>query len=118
VVSPKRILVVDDEEAVCSTIDEFLRRDGHEVETTCVPRDAIEFCRKRYFDLIFLDYHLPETTGDQVVSQLRQINPRQRIVLMSGHRPYPPLGEADFFIRKPFAADILRDAVERFASPG
>jgi CheY-like chemotaxis protein len=118
VVSPKRILVVDDEEAVCSTIDEFLRRDGHEVETTCVPGDAVEFCRKRYFDLIFLDYHLPETTGDQVVSQLRQINPRQRIVLMSGHRPYPPLGEADFFIRKPFAADILRDAVERFASTG
>ena len=96
-------------------MDEFLRRDGHEVETTSVPEDAVEFCRTRHFDLIFLDYHLPQTTGDQVVIQLRQINPRQRIVLMSGNRPYPPLGEADFFIRKPFAPDILRDAVERFA---
>jgi len=108
--------VIDDEEAVCATMHELLRRDGHEVETTSLPGHAVEFCRKRHFDLIFLDYHLPEITGDLVVGQLRQINPRQRIVLMSGNRPYPPLGEADFFIRKPFEADILRDAVERFAS--
>jgi len=107
--------VIDDEQAVCSTMHELLRRDGHEVEITSLPKDGVEFCKTRHFDLIFLDYHLPETTGDQVVSLLRQINPKQSIVLMSGHRPYPPLGEANFFIRKPFEADILRDAVERFA---
>src|SRR4051812_10766371 len=126
---------------------ELLRRDGHEVEITSLPKDGVEFCKTRHFDLVFLDYHLPETTGDQVVSSpplqkvgvefykprhfdlvfldyhlpettgdqvvslLRQINPKQSIVLMSGHRPYPPLGEANFFIRKPFEADILRDAV-------
>jgi|SRR4051812_5798513 len=113
--SPKRILVVDDEDSICRAMTEILHLDGHEVETLSSTTDTIELCKRRHFDLIFLDYFLPEMNGDQVVSILRRGNPRQRIVLMSGQRPYPPMGEADFFIRKPFAVDVIRDAVTRFA---
>jgi len=113
--APKRILVVDDEEMVCRAISEVLRLDGHEVEVLSSPGDAIELCKRRHFDLIFLDYFLPEMSGDQVVTILRRGNPKQPIVLMSGQRPYPPMGEANSFIRKPFAVDVIRDAVTRFA---
>lgn len=114
-VSPKRILIVDDEEVICQTIRHLLRLDTHEVETTTNPIDAIDLCKTRHFDLILLDYYLPHMTGEQVVPLLRRSNPKQRIILMSGQRPYPPIGEADFFIRKPFTADILRHAVGQFA---
>ena len=61
--------------------------------------------------------YLANVTGDQVVTAVRGSNAKQRIVLMSGHRPYPPIGEADFFIRKPCTADVIRDAIARFAEP-
>jgi CheY-like chemotaxis protein len=111
----KTILVVDDQEVVCTAMADLLRLDGHDVETSHTPGAAIDLCNRRHFDLIFLDYYLPEMTGEQVVRLLRQTNPKLPIVLMSGQRPYPPIGEADSFIPKPFRRDVIEDAVARFA---
>lgn len=114
-VNAKRILIVDDEITICRALSELLTMDGHHVEITCAAGDAIELCKMRHFDLIFLDYYLPEMTGEKVLSVLRRANPRQRIVLMSGQRPFPAVGQADFVIRKPFTAELIRSTVARFA---
>ena len=111
----KRILVVDDEPIVCRTLCDLLQLEGHEVETTSTASDAIEFCKMRHFDLIFLDYYLPEMTGEQVLTIIRRSNPRQKIVIISGQKPFPVVGQADFLIRKPFTAEIIRNAITRFA---
>jgi len=114
--SPKRILVVDDEPSICRTLSDLLSLDGHTVHTASAPGDAIELCRIRHFDLIFLDYFLPEMTGDKVLTILRRNNPKQRIVLISGQKPFPPVGAADFLVRKPFTAEMIREAIERYAA--
>jgi len=113
--NPKDILVVDDEILICRALEELLTEDGHTVVTANTGGSAIELCKSRRFDLIFLDFYLPEMTGDQVLSILRRANPRQRVVLMSGGRPYPPVGTADDLIGKPFTSEVIREAVAKFA---
>jgi len=111
----KSILVVDDESIVCRTLEELLTGDGHSVFTTTSAGTAIELYKSRCFDLIFLDYYLPEMTGDKVIGIIRRANPRQRIVLISGGRPYPPRGAADHIIPKPLTCEVVRAAVAKFA---
>src|SRR5689334_10595406 len=114
-INRKNILVVDDELIVCRTLEELLTSDGHSVLTTTSTSAAIELCKTRRFDLIFLDYYLPEMTGDKVLAIIRRSNPRQRIVIISGGRPYPPKGAADHQISKPLTCDTVREAVTKFA---
>ena len=116
-ISGKKILIVDDEVHVCTALGDILAADGHSISTVTSGDSALELCKTRTFDLIFLDFYLPDTTGDRVVAILRWNYPRQAIVLMSGERPSPPLGKADWFIPKPFSPTAIREAVAKFASP-
>src|SRR5256885_874934 len=77
--SPKRILVVDDEPTICRILTDLLTLDGHAVHIATTPGDAIELCRMRHFDLVFLDYYLPEMTGDKLVGIIKRTNPRQTV---------------------------------------
>jgi len=113
--SPKRILIVDDEPTICRILTELLTLDGHAVHIATTPGDAIELCRMRHFDLVFLDYYLPEMTGDKLVGIIKRTNPRQKVVLMTGQRPFPRVGEAEFLIRKPFTTEVVSDVITRFA---
>src|SRR5438309_4644438 len=87
--SPKRILVVDDEPSICRILTDLLTLDGHAVHIATTPGDAIELCRTRHFDLVFLDFYLPEMTGDKLIAIIKRSSPRQKIVLMTGQRPIP-----------------------------
>ena len=111
----KRILVIDDEPVICRVLHDLLSLDGHYVHIAGTPGDAIELCRMRHFDLVFLDFYLPEMTGDKLLAILKRNNPKQRIVLMSGQKPYPKQGAADFQIRKPFTAEQIREAIDKYA---
>jgi len=111
----KRILVVDDEAVISDAIAQLLRLDGHEVDIAATAETALELCRTSDFDLIFLDFYLPDMTADQLMVQLRRTNPRQKIIIISGHRPLPTVPQAEFLIRKPFSSDVIRKAVVRFA---
>ena len=111
----RRILVVDDEPVVSEAIANLLRLDGHEVELAANGQAAITQCESCDFDLIFLDFYLPDMNADQLITILRRTNPRQKIVIVSGHRPLPMVPQAEFFIRKPFNAEVVRKAVARFA---
>ena len=114
--NPKRILIVDDEPSICRILTDLLMLDGHSVWIAMSPGDAIEHCRMRHFDLVFMDFHLPEMTGDKLLAILKRNSPKQRIVLMTGQKPYPHLGQAEFLIRKPFTAEIIREVITKYAS--
>jgi CheY-like chemotaxis protein len=112
------ILVVDDDHEICHVLVEMLELDGHKVEIATSAGEAIAACRRRSFDLVFLDFYLPEMTGDKIVSILRRADPRQRIVIISGGKPYAEVKDADFFLRKPFEIESVRNVVDRFAKLG
>lgn len=67
-----KILVVDDEPSLVSTISYNLRREGHEVVTAADGLRALETARRENPDLIVLDLMLPKMDGLEVCRTLRQ----------------------------------------------
>ena len=67
-----RVLVVDDEESLASTIAYNLRRAGYDVETAGDGEVALELLRDRGTDLLVLDVMLPGMDGFEVCRQIRR----------------------------------------------
>jgi CheY-like chemotaxis protein len=68
---PKKILVVDDIGAVRKRYASILRTEGYEVSVAVDGKEALEFCGRRFFDLILLDLNMPGMNGLDVLYELR-----------------------------------------------
>lgn len=78
-----RLLVVEDEWALCSSIAEGLRLDGYEVDTCQDGLDALELCGTEGYDLILLDLNLPGLDGMEVLRRLRADDPETAVLILS-----------------------------------
>ena len=66
-----RLLIVDDDEELCSLLDEFLRREGYTVQCAHEGHAALELAQQGGFDLIVLDVMLPGLDGFEILKRLR-----------------------------------------------
>lgn len=78
-----RLLVVEDEQTLCSSIAEGLRLDGYEVDTCQNGLDALELCSVEQFDLILLDLNLPGMDGMEVLRRLRKQDAETCVLILS-----------------------------------
>jgi PAS domain S-box-containing protein len=70
-VSPARLLVVDDQEAVRDLLTGLLTPQGHEVILAADGAEALTLCEKAAFDLIFMDINMPVMNGIAAARALR-----------------------------------------------
>jgi DNA-binding NtrC family response regulator len=78
-----RVLVVDDEPAICSLLSLAFVRAGYEVRTAADPFKAMELCTSESFDAILSDVHMPGMDGHCLVRWVASTHPKVRSVLMS-----------------------------------
>ncbi|MFQ5414646.1 MAG: response regulator [Phycisphaerae bacterium] len=111
----KRVLVVDDDEAIVDMFTELLERDGRfEIRTATTGYDAGLTTEQFRPDIILLDYKLPDINGTAVCRTIRA-NPKYehiRIIVISGVADPDEVAElktagADDFVRKPFEIDAV-----------
>jgi two-component system, cell cycle sensor histidine kinase and response regulator CckA len=122
--SGERILVVDDEEALCVSLTHLLTRLGYQVIAKTSPEAALELFRDRPqdFALVLTDLTMPGMTGLELARQLLELYPAARIALMSGFSgTWTPgsvrtLGLVDMLL-KPLSAAALADGVARALVP-
>ena len=87
-----RILVVDDDVAVQTTVRLLLERAGHSVVTAGDGRKGLALCQSGDFDLLFLDIYMPGMDGFETMRMVRQQRPQIPIIVISGR---PISSEAD-----------------------
>lgn len=106
----KRVLVVDDDDAIIEMFTDLLERDGRfEVKTARTGYDAGIVTEQFRPDVMLLDYKLPDINGNVVCRTIRA-NPNYKhmqIIIISGVADPDEVAElktagADDFIRKPF----------------
>ncbi|MDH3889479.1 MAG: sigma-54 dependent transcriptional regulator [candidate division Zixibacteria bacterium] len=104
-----RILIIDDEENIRSSLKSALERRGHEIVTAESFTQGAQFASSG-FDLIFLDVLLPDGNGLDLLKSILAQNRRQIVVVISGHADIDMAVEAIRvgaydFIEKPVALD-------------
>ncbi|MBI2881038.1 MAG: response regulator [Candidatus Tectomicrobia bacterium] len=118
------ILVVDDEADICWALESALRDAGFRVTPVSGGVGAIREVAERRFDAAIVDVKLPGKSGLEVSQQIRGLDPRLKVVLISGYHyaDDPPIQtvirqrECQGFISKPFDLDqvsaLLRRVIE------
>jgi CheY-like chemotaxis protein len=109
----EHILIVDDEISVCEITRDLLADLGYVVLYAYDGKAGVELYRDRRgsIDLVLLDLNMPLMGGRETFEQLRSINPKLRIIILTGYgesaiqNGFP--GEADSFIQKPFQLEDL-----------
>ena len=118
-----RLLVVDDEEAICEGCRRILSRQGFEVDKTSDPREGLSRATADDYAAILLDIKMPGMTGLDFLSELRSTRTDIPVILMTGFPSVPTavsaisLGAAGY-VTKPFTPEEITQAVHRFASQG
>lgn len=80
-----RVLLVDDEPELVTTMAERLELRGFEVDAVTNGTDAVARARDKAFDIAVVDVKMPGMDGYQVMGHLRQIDPRMPVILLTGH---------------------------------
>lgn len=85
-----------------------LNRDGANVTVVASGKDAIEALTRQKFDVVLMDWVLPDTDGCSVTRQLRRDGYKGKIIMVSGHAMPEHLEAAhvsgtDGYIIKPFS---------------
>jgi CheY-like chemotaxis protein len=80
----KRILIIDDEIEVRSTLSRILTQAGFEVTLAANGEEATRVCRQQAIDMIVVDMVMPEKDGLETLMEIRRGSPQTRIIAMSG----------------------------------
>lgn len=113
-----RILVVDDDRAICDYLQLLLERDGFAVKTLCDPAAVEDEVRIGGYHLVILDLMMPKIDGLEVLRRIRRIDSDLAVVIFTG---YPNLDsavssmklDAVDYLKKPFDAEEFREVIAR-----
>ena len=103
-----RILIVEDEEHLADLLAEVLSREGHVANTASDGRSGLTLALSEDFDLLVVDWMLPDLDGVQVVKRVRAADVRVPILMLTARAQVEDRVEgldagADDYLPKPFA---------------
>lgn len=111
----RRILVVEDESSVRKSITLLLQIDRHVVTEATNGREALDLVIRQPFDLVVLDFSMPDLLGGEVAIQIKCVAPALPILMVTAY--LEKLNDSDkpvdAILGKPFALDELRRAIAK-----
>src|SRR5918999_4811796 len=107
-----RILIIEDEEKMARMLARVLREEGHVVETANDGRTGLARALEDTFDLLLVDWMLPERSGVQIVRGLRAVEVDTPVLMLTARGQVEDRVEgldagADDYLPKPFALQEL-----------
>ena len=114
----QKLLIVEDDNSVRSTIVTFLELEGYDVEAVASTREALDRLKTNAYPIVISDIYLDERTGLDVLETARRQDPNCAVILMTGRGSMETVmkatqGGAFDYIAKPFDLDRMLDTVKR-----
>ncbi len=100
-----RILVVDDDETIRTTMKVILQDEGYTVDLAATGKEAIQKTQENAYNLALLDIRLPDIEGVELLKLLKDNVPRTRKIMVTG---YPSMQNAITALNKNADAYLLK----------
>ncbi len=112
-----RILVIEDEKDIQDLIVDILQMNNLEVEVASSGSQGIKLFQEKSFDLVFTDLGMPGMSGWQVAKEIKKINDKTPVALITGWQIQLKNAEmkdkgVDLYINKPFKVEQLLQLVQ------
>jgi DNA-binding NtrC family response regulator len=82
---PGTILIIDDETAIRESLETLLDLDGYAVETAENGEEGLARLAARPFDLVLLDFALPDMNGLEVLAEIRARDPQLAVIMITAY---------------------------------
>jgi DNA-binding NtrC family response regulator len=113
-----RILVVDDDETIRTTMKAILQDEGYTVDLAATGKEAIQKTQEKSYNVALLDIRLPDMEGVELLKLLKDGVPRTRKIMVTG---YPSMQNAisalnknaDAYLLKPVDVEKLLNTVKQ-----
>jgi len=80
-----RVLIVDDQEEILTSLGAILADEGHDVLKARDGQEALHAVQSDSPDIVFLDIWIPGIDGMQTLKAIKRISPKCHVIMMSGH---------------------------------
>ena len=113
------IIIIDDDEAICSLFKDTLEESGHTVTTVNKSSEGLELVKNQDYDLVFLDLKMPIMDGAELFRLIRLAKPSLPVTIITGYPDsdlmmnaltHGPLG----VMSKPFQGSDILAAVDNY----
>lgn len=108
------VLVVEDEKLQSWSVARNLSSWGFDVRPALTGHEALAELEKAAYDVVLLDYQLPDVDGLEVARRARQIQPQAAIILITAFQENElpaHAGLIDRYFNKPLDMQVLRQAI-------
>jgi len=115
---PASILIVEDEKLIRDTLRRRLTRDDHRVQEADRGDRALDLVSNNAFEVVLLDYRLPDTDGLAVLRKIKSLYPDMVVIIMTAFSSVSiaveaiRMGASDF-VTKPFNMDEIVVSIEK-----
>jgi DNA-binding NtrC family response regulator len=114
----QKLLVVEDDAGVRSTVVTFLELEGYQVDAAASTEEALRRLQDNSYPIVITDIYLDERTGLDVLEAARSKDPQCAVILMTARGSMETVmaatrGGAFDYIAKPFDLDVLLKTIKR-----
>jgi DNA-binding NtrC family response regulator len=117
-VNNTNILVIDDEEAIRDACSQVLKKEGYSVKTAEDGIEGLRLFRTEFFHAVLLDLKLPGMDGMEILSLIKEEQPKTQVIIITGFASIDSAVEAmqrgaSDYLPKPFTPEQLRLITEK-----
>lgn len=107
-----KLLIIEDDAAFCQMLQKFLIRNGYDVDVSFTAQDAKTKFKATTYNLVLTDLRLPNYDGLQLLSDIKDVNPKTQVIVMTGYAEVTSAVEAMKkgaydYISKPFTPEEI-----------
>lgn len=102
-------MYLDDDPVLCKLFAEIFKSDKINIDTFLNAKEAILAVKKNHYDMVFLDYRLPETNGDLVAQIMPKDIPKY---IITGEVSVATVYKFKKVLHKPFNATLINELLE------
>jgi CheY-like chemotaxis protein len=121
------ILMIEDEMNLARNIQTYLQKYKYQVHIANTGYDGLKIMQQFNPEIILLDFKLPDINGLEVLNQIKKINAKAIVIMMTGHGNFQRLGDGSWknvqreaeqqgiytFLLKPFSLTEVRTLIEK-----